>query len=71
MMFPLREWLEFCVPPATESFHPECGQGLNRPDKAELLFQVTPLVADSPWIVVVVLRRYDFCAADFECYLEE
>eukprot|EP00983_Pelagomonas_calceolata_P008831 287023-Pelagomonas_calceolata.AAC.1 len=46
-----------------------CEQGLNRSDKTKLLFQVTPLVADSPRIVVVAVRRHDFCAADFKCYL--
>eukprot|EP00983_Pelagomonas_calceolata_P005150 167326-Pelagomonas_calceolata.AAC.1 len=37
--------------------------------RVRLLFQVTPLVADSPWIAVAVVRRYDFCAARFESYL--
>eukprot|EP00983_Pelagomonas_calceolata_P077793 1154016-Pelagomonas_calceolata.AAC.3 len=46
-------------------------RGLNIPDEAKLLLQVTPLVADSPWIVVVVVGGNNFCAADFECYLEE
>eukprot|EP00983_Pelagomonas_calceolata_P039139 1137055-Pelagomonas_calceolata.AAC.1 len=41
-----------------------CEQGLNKPDEAKLLFQVTPLVADSPWIkmdskpVLYIMYRY-------------